>query len=196
MNSFHWHLTDDQGWRIEIKKYPRLTEVGAWRSETLVGHCEPTATQDEFDGMPHGGFYTQDDSARDRGLCRRARFITVVPEIEMPGHAQAAIAAYPELGNTGEPCRRCSTDWGIHYDVFSADERARCHFLQNVLTRCWSCSPASSSTSAATNAPRSSGETARCQARMQRTGPEGRARAAELLRPPHGRTSSPRAGGG
>src|SRR5574339_355956 len=86
MNVLHWHLTEDQGWRIEIKKYPRLTEVGAWR---------------EQDGKRYGGFYTQDD-IREIVAYAKSRYITVVPEIEMPGHAQAAIASYPWLGVSGD----------------------------------------------------------------------------------------------
>ncbi|MGK2963959.1 MAG: beta-N-acetylhexosaminidase, partial [Gemmatimonadaceae bacterium] len=100
MNSFHWHLTEDQGWRIEIRKYPRLSEVGAWRKQTLIGRHERDSLKRVFDGKRHGGFYTQDD-VREIVAYAAARFINVVPEIEMPGHAQAAIAAYPELGNTG-----------------------------------------------------------------------------------------------
>ena len=98
MNSFHWHLTDDQGWRIEIKKYPRLTSVGAWRSQTLVGKAQRDSTLDVYDHKPHGGFYTQDD-VREIVEYARERFVRIVPEIEMPGHSQAAIAAYPSLGN-------------------------------------------------------------------------------------------------
>jgi hexosaminidase len=94
MNSFHWHLTDDQGWRIEIKKYPRLTSAGAWRSQTLVGKAQRDSTLDVYDRKPHGGFYTQDD-VREIVEYARARFVRIVPEIEMPGHSQAAIAAYP-----------------------------------------------------------------------------------------------------
>ncbi|MCP4662367.1 MAG: beta-N-acetylhexosaminidase, partial [bacterium] len=128
MNSFHWHLTEDQGWRIEIKKYPKLTEVGAWRDQTLVGnlHDEPR----KFDGKRHGGFYTQDD-VREIVAYARDRRVTIVPEIEMPGHAQAAIAAYPELGNTGLqlPVR---TFWGVNENIFNADEETIL-FLQDVL---------------------------------------------------------------
>ncbi len=130
LNVFHWHLTDDQGWRIEIKKYPRLTEIGAWRKETLVGRMQRDAEM-VFDGIPHGGFYTQDD-IREVVAYAQARHVTVVPEIEMPGHAQAAIAAYPELGNTGEsPGVR--TYWGISENVFNVEE-STIAFLQDVLT--------------------------------------------------------------
>ena len=131
-NTFHWHLTDDQGWRIEIKRYPRLTEVGAWRKETLVGRLDwrnPNYVE-VYDGKPHGGFYTQDD-IREIVAYARARHVNVVPEIEMPGHAQAAIAAYPELGNTGEPIG-VRTKWGISEHVFNVEE-STIAFLQNVL---------------------------------------------------------------
>jgi hexosaminidase len=133
LNRFHWHLTDDQGWRIEIKKYPRLTAVGAWRRNSLVGvqHAYADTNQWVYDNVPHGGFYTQDD-IREVVAYAQARFITVVPEIEMPGHAQAAIAAYPELGNTGaqlEVLRR----WGVNPNIFNPED-ATIRFLQDVLT--------------------------------------------------------------
>ena len=120
MNMFHWHLTEDQGWRIEIKKYPLLTEVGAWRRESMD------------DGLPHGGFYTQED-IREVVAYARKKFITVVPEIEMPGHCQAALAAYPELSCTGGPFR-VGTEWGIIYDVFCAGNEKTFEFLEDVLT--------------------------------------------------------------
>ncbi|TMC79310.1 MAG: beta-N-acetylglucosaminidase, partial [Chloroflexi bacterium] len=119
-NVFHWHLTEDQGWRIEIKKYPKLTEVGAWRKDTMT----PPRTKDpalrKFTGKPHGGFYTQDDV---REVVRYAadRGITVMPEIEMPGHAMAAIAAYPELGNTGTPIE-VLTFWGVTNHVLGVTD--------------------------------------------------------------------------
>jgi hexosaminidase len=129
MNSFHWHLTDDQGWRIEIKRYPKLTSVGSMRKETRVGH-ELSKENKGFDGKPHGGFYTQADIRRVVAYARE-RFINIVPEIEMPGHAQAALAGYPELGNTGEKVE-VGTYWGIYKHVFNADEPTIV-FLQNVL---------------------------------------------------------------
>ncbi len=131
-NTLHWHLTDDQGWRVEIKRYPRLTEIGAWRQETLVGKLDwrnPNYVE-VYDGKRHGGFYTQDD-IREIVAYAAARYVNIVPEIEMPGHAQAAIAAYPELGNTGEQLSP-RTKWGICENVFNADE-ATIVFLQNVL---------------------------------------------------------------
>ena len=133
MNTFHWHLTEDQGWRIEIKKYPRLTQVGAWRTQTIVGH--QTSRTDSatwrFDGQRHGGFYTQDD-VREVVAYARDRFVNVVPEIEMPGHALAAIAAYPELGVTGQPAD-VGTRWGVYANILNA-EPSTVSFMQDVLT--------------------------------------------------------------
>ncbi len=127
LNTFHWHLTDDQGWRVEIKKHPRLTKVGAWRKETRLGHEN---SPHGFDKMPHGGFYTQQEIRQVVEYARR-RHITVVPEIEMPGHAQAAIAAYPKLGVTGERLE-VWTRWGINANIFNPSERTIL-FLQDVL---------------------------------------------------------------
>jgi hexosaminidase len=131
LNTFHWHLTEDQGWRLEIKEYPKLTEVGSCRKETILGRYTRDASQWKFDGTPHCGFYTQDD-AREIVAYAKARFITVVPEIEMPGHAVAAIAAYPELGVTGEPIDVAGR-WGIFSDILNA-EPSTITFMQNVLT--------------------------------------------------------------
>jgi hexosaminidase len=131
LNMFHWHLTDDQGWRIEIRQYPKLTAIGSRRKETLVGRQQRDPSQWKFDATPHGGFYTQED-AREMVAYAKARYIEVVPEIEMPGHAVAAIAAYPELGVTGEPMD-VATHWGVFSDIFNADP-ATIEFLQNVLT--------------------------------------------------------------
>lgn len=128
LNVLHLHLTDDQGWRIEIKQYPKLTEGGAYRKETVIGHAR---RPQGYDGTPHGGYYTQDD-LREIVAYAAARYITVVPEIEMPGHAQAAIAAYPELGVTGAPVE-VATTWGIHPYLFNPMD-ATLRFLQNVLT--------------------------------------------------------------
>ncbi len=128
LNTFHWHLTDDQGWRIQIRKYPRLTEVGAWRKETRLGHERKNIG---FDKQPHGGFYTQDE-IREVVEYARQRHITVVPEIEMPGHAQAAIAAYPELGVTGEQLEVWPR-FGVSENIFNPSEKTIL-FLQDVLT--------------------------------------------------------------
>jgi hexosaminidase len=131
LNVFHWHLTDDQGWRVQIKKYPKLTEVGAWRKETLVGHWKNNKENPKFDGKPHGGFYSQED-IREIVEYARARNVTIVPEIEMPGHATAAIASYPELGNTEQPLA-VSMTWGIHESIFNVNETS-IRFLQDVLS--------------------------------------------------------------
>lgn len=128
MNRLHLHLTDDQGWRIEIKKYPKLTEVGAWRAETLVGHV--ARLPHKFDGTPHGGFYTQEE-IRELVAYAAERYVTIIPEIEMPGHAQAAIAAYPELGNVKEPLP-VHTMWGVNRNIFNVEE-STILFLQDVL---------------------------------------------------------------
>lgn len=132
LNSFHWHLTEDHGWRIEIKKYPRLTEVGAWRKQTVAGFVDwQHPERSTYDGVPHGGFYTQAD-IREVVAYAAERCIRVVPEIEMPGHAQAAIAAYPQLGNTGQQLE-VSQIWGVHEHVFNVEESTLL-FLQDVLT--------------------------------------------------------------
>jgi hexosaminidase len=131
MNSFHWHLTDDQGWRIQIRKYPRLTEVGAWRNETLVGPYTSDTSKQVFDHEVHGGFYTQED-IREIVAYARARFVNVVPEIEMPGHAQAAIAAYPWLGNAGDSVH-VWTIWGVSENILNPSD-STVAFMKDVLT--------------------------------------------------------------
>lgn len=128
MNTFHWHLTEDQGWRIEIKKYPKLQEIAAYRNQTLIGSYDPD--QQEFDGKRYGGFYTQEE-IKDVVTYAQNRHVTIIPEIEMPGHAQAAISAYPELGCTGEQIKVAET-WGVFDHIFcSKDETFE--FLENVL---------------------------------------------------------------
>ena len=127
MNTFHWHLTEDQGWRIEIKKYPKLQEIAAFRDQTLVGSFN---NDPQFDGKRYGGFYTQEE-IKDVVAYAQARHVTIIPEIEMPGHAQAAISAYPELGCTGEQIKVAET-WGVFHDIYcSKDETFE--FLENVL---------------------------------------------------------------
>ncbi len=127
MNTFHWHLNEDQGWRIEIKKYPKLTEISSWRKETVLGRN----TQD-YDGTPHGGFYTQEE-IREIVAYAQQQFITIVPEIEMPGHCMAVLAAYPELSCTGGPFE-VQTRWGIMRDVYCAGNDKVFEFLKDVLT--------------------------------------------------------------
>jgi hexosaminidase len=147
LNTFHWHLTDDQGWRIEIKKYPKLTSVGGFRNGTIIGHYPGTGNDNEH----YGGFYTQEE-VKEIVQYAKDRFITVIPEIEMPGHASAAIAAYPELScfpkeptnlkanpstaslqaeKNGTP-KMVQETWGVFEDVFCPSETTF-HFLQDVL---------------------------------------------------------------
>ena len=127
MNTFHWHLTEDQGWRIEIKKYPKLNEIGAFRTETLIGHYNDQPHQ--FDGKPYGGYYTQ-EQIKDIVKYANNRKITIIPEIELPGHSQAAIAAYPELGCTGEQVE-VATLWGVFEEVYCPKEETFA-FLEDV----------------------------------------------------------------
>lgn len=127
MNTFHWHLTDDQGWRIEIKKYPKLTEVGAWRNGSMIGHY----TDQTFDDIRYGGFYTQEE-IKEIVAYAKERHITIVPEIEMPGHALAALASYPEFSCTGGPFEVGKT-WGVLEDVFCPKDETFT-FLENVLS--------------------------------------------------------------
>jgi hexosaminidase len=129
MNKFHWHLTDDQGWRIEIKKYPELTSKGAFREETLIGHYNDTPQK--FDGKRYGGFYTQEEIKEVVAFAAKHN-VTIIPEIEMPGHAQAAICAYPELGCTGKQIP-VATTWGVFEDIFCPNEQTFT-FLENVLS--------------------------------------------------------------
>lgn len=126
INSFHWHLTDDQGWRIEIKKYPELTRIGSQRKETVIGR-----NSGKYDGKPYGGFYTQEE-IRDVIAYAKDRFITIIPEIDLPGHQLAAITSYPELGCTGGPYE-VWTQWGVSDDVICAGNEKAMTFLEDVL---------------------------------------------------------------
>ena len=128
MNTFHWHLTEDQGWRIEIKKYPKLQEIAAYRKETLVGHYNDQPHQ--FDGKPYGGFYTQ-EQIKEVVAYAKTRQVTIIPEIEMPGHSKAAIAAYPELGCSGKQVE-VATKWGVFDEVYCPKE-STFKFLEDVI---------------------------------------------------------------
>ena len=133
LDVFHWHLTDDQGWRIEIKKYPKLTEVGSVRRRTLIGR-DPGGEYDEnckYDETPYGGFYTQDE-IRDVVDYAAKRFITVIPEVEFPGHAVGALASYPWLGCTGEQYEVRQT-WDIDDRVFCIGKESTFEFIEGVL---------------------------------------------------------------
>ena len=125
MNRFHWHITEDQGWRLEIKKYPKLTEIGSKRTETVIGR-----NSGEYDGKPYGGFYTQ-EQAKEIVAYAAERYITVIPEIDLPGHMQAALAAYPELGCTGGPYE-VWRQWGVSEDVLCAGNDQVLKFLEDV----------------------------------------------------------------
>ncbi len=136
-NVFHWHLTDDQGWRIEIKKYPLLTSIGSQRKETLIGkptfdkEGKPSAA-DKYDGKSYGGFYTQEE-IKEVVAYAKNKHITIVPEIEMPGHSLAALAAYPQYSCTGGPFETF-TRWGVSDDVYCAGNDETFSFIENILT--------------------------------------------------------------
>ena len=127
VNNFHWHLTEDQGWRIEIKKYPNLTKIGSKRTESIIGH-----SSDKYDGIPHEGFYTQ-DQIKEIVAYAKERYINIVPEIDMPGHMLAALASYPDLGCTGGPYE-VGKHWGVYDEVLCAGNEKTFEFVENVLT--------------------------------------------------------------
>ncbi len=131
LNNFHWHLTDDQGWRIEIKKYPRLTEIGSQRAQTVIGNYHDRTPQ-QYDNTPYGGYYTQ-DQIRDVVKYAADRYINIVPEIEMPGHSLAALAAYPELSCDPGKTYEVGQTWGVFHDVYCPTDKTF-DFLEDVLT--------------------------------------------------------------
>lgn len=128
-NVFHWHLTEDQGWRIEIKKYPKLQSVSAWRDGTIIGHKKETPHT--FDGLRYGGYYTQEE-IREVVHHASSKHVNILPEIEMPGHALAALTAYPQLGCTGGPYKTAQF-WGVFDDVFCAGNEDTYQFMEDVL---------------------------------------------------------------
>jgi hexosaminidase len=128
MNTFHWHLTEDQGWRIEIKKYPLLTSISSVRKESMLGHYK----DQKYDGKPHGGFYTQ-EQVKDIVAYAAKKYIQVIPEIEMPGHSQAVLAAYPQFGANADKLYQVKTKWGVSEDVLFPREETFT-FLEDVLT--------------------------------------------------------------
>jgi len=165
-NTFHWHLTEDQGWRIEIKKYPKLTEVGAWRKETLIGHGGKKPFK--YDGKPYGGYYTQDE-IRDIVSYAAQRQITIIPEIEMPGHSLAALAAYPNLGCTGGPYD-VATRWGVFNDIYCTNDSTFV-FLENVLLEVMDLFPSKYIHIGGDEAPKAEWKKCKtCQATMNREG--------------------------
>ena len=126
INTFHFHLTDDQGWRVEIKRYPKLTEVGAWRQRTVIGRNVGI-----YEWKRYGGFYTQ-EQLRDIVRYAKERYITIIPEIDMPGHMEAALAAYPELGCTGGPYE-VEPNWGVFDDILCAGREETFRFVEGVM---------------------------------------------------------------
>lgn len=164
MNKFHWHLTEDQGWRIEIKKWPKLTTVGAWRSGTVISRNTPIE-----DGIRHGGFYTQDE-CREIVKYAADRYITVIPEIDMPGHMLGALAAYPELGCTGGPYE-VQRRWGVFADILCAGKEKTFQFVQDVLDELISIFPSEYIHIGGDESPRSRWkECPLCQKRIQDEG--------------------------
>ena len=163
MNTFHWHLTEDQGWRIEIKKYPELTRKGSIRKGTQIGRTS------ESDSIPYGGFYTQ-DQARDIVNYASARFITVIPEIEMPGHSVAALSVYPRLSCTGGPFE-VRTNWGVSDDIYCAGNDSVFLFLQDVLTEIMDIFPSEYIHIGGDEAPKARWKACtKCQARIKTEG--------------------------
>lgn len=167
INTFHFHLTEDQGWRIEIKKYPKLTEIGSQRKHTVIGK-----NTGEYDGKPHGGFYTQEE-IKDIVKYAEERYITVVPEIDLPGHMLAALASYPELGCTGGPYEVAST-WGVFDDVLCAGNDSTFTFLENVLTEVMELFPSKYIHIGGDESPKVRWEKCpKCQARIKELGLKG-----------------------
>ena len=167
LNTFHWHLTEDQGWRIEIKKYPKLHSVAACRKETLVGHYSDQPQR--FDGKEYCGYYTQEE-VKEVVEYAKKRFVTIIPEIEMPGHSLAALAAYPELGCTGGPYET-GTYWGVFGDVFCAGNERTFQFLDDVLSEVCALFPGTYVHVGGDECPKSRWETCpKCQKRMKEEG--------------------------
>ncbi|TAF83685.1 MAG: beta-N-acetylhexosaminidase, partial [Sphingobacteriales bacterium] len=133
LNNFHWHLTDDQGWRMEIKKYPRLTQIGGYRSQTIIGNYHDRMPQ-WFDNTPYGGYYTQQE-IKEIVAYADTKFINIVPEIDMPGHSLAALVAYPHLACNKNPGPfKTAERWGGFDDIFCAGKDSTFIFMEDVLT--------------------------------------------------------------
>lgn len=164
MNRLHWHLTEDQGWRLEIKKYPLLTEIGSKRKETVIGR-----NSGKYDGKPYGGFFTQ-EQAKEIVAYAADRYITVIPEIDLPGHMQAALAAYPELGCTGGPYE-VWTQWGVSDNVLCAGKDKTLDFIDDVLTEVMEIFPSEYIHVGGDECPKDKWEKCpRCQARIKALG--------------------------
>jgi len=166
MNTFHWHLTEDQGWRIEIKKYPKLTEIGAWRKGTTIPELNKP---DVLDGKPYGGFYTQEE-IKELVAYAQDRNITIVPEIEMPGHSIAALAAYPQFSCTGGPFE-VRAAWSFSENIYCAGNNDTFIFLENVLTEVMELFPSEYIHIGGDEAPKTKWkECAKCQLRIKNEG--------------------------
>lgn len=164
MNRFHWHLSEDQGWRIEIKKYPLLTAIGSIRKETTIGHNSQI-----YDGTPYGGYYTQ-EQAREIVKYAAERYITVIPEIDMPGHQEAALASMPELGCTGGPYE-VETNWGVFSDILCIGNENTYEFCENVLSELMDIFPSEIIHIGGDEAPKDrTAECPKCKALMEREG--------------------------
>ena len=173
MNIFHWHLTDDQGWRIEIKKYPKLTSVGAWRADREGIHWNVREPQRPGEKATYGGFYTQDE-IREIVRYAQQRNITIVPEIEMPAHTTAALAAYPQFSCTGGPFHvTTGALWPIT-DIFCAGNDSTFAFLQDVLTEVMDLFPGTYIHIGGDEADKTNWKKCpKCQARIEAGGPDG-----------------------
>lgn len=167
MNRLHWHLTDDQGWRMDIKKYPLLTQIGSTRKETVIGR-----NSGEYDGKPYGGFYTQED-IKEVVAYAAERYITVIPEIDLPGHMQAALAAYPHLGCTGGPYE-VWTQWGVSDNVLCAGNDSVLTFIDDILTEVMGLFPSKYIHIGGDECPKTRWEECpKCQARIKELGIKG-----------------------
>ena len=163
-NTFHWHLTDDQGWRVEIKRYPELTRFGSIRQRTVIGHNTPI-----YDNTPVGGFYTQ-EQMREVVEYAKERYITVIPEIDMPGHMLAVLACFPELGCTGGPYH-VAEEWGIADDILCAGNEETFTFVENVLSELIEIFPSTYIHIGGDEAPRVRWQACeKCQARIRQLG--------------------------
>ncbi|WP_300602142.1 family 20 glycosylhydrolase [Niabella sp.] len=162
MNVFHWHLTEDHGWRLEIKKYPKLTDIGAWRTTTEF-------SQGRLNGTPTGGYYTQ-EQAKELVAYAAERYVTIVPEIEMPGHASAALVAYPELSCTGGPFKTL-TRWGIQKEIFCAGNEKTFAFIEDVIKEVAAIFPGAVIHMGGDEAPKDRWKTCpKCQERIHKEG--------------------------
>ena len=167
MNTFHWHITDDQGWRIEIKKYPKLAQLGSQRKHTVIGR-----NMGIYDDTPYGGFFTQDE-AREVVQYAKDRYITVIPEVDMPGHMLGALKAYPELGCTGGPYET-EGRWGVFEDILCAGNEQTYQFINDVLDELMDIFPSQIFHIGGDEAPRERWEKCpKCQQRIRELGLKG-----------------------